>query len=937
MTSLHCARNQITDLAPLAGLSSLTSLHCAENQIKDLGPLAGLSSLTRLDCSENQITDLGPLAGLSSLTSLDCSDNQITDLGPVSGLSSLTSLDCSGNPITDLGPVAGLSSLTSLRFGRDEITDLGPACELESLESLTVHGSRIEEIPARLLALEYLRSLVLFETHVPSVPREILSQSYYDDCLERLRSHVADLRSGEEPVRDVKVIVIGNGRVGKTQLCRKLTDKPFDPTVASTHGITVAVHSAPELEGQPILNLWDFGGQDIYHGTHALFTRTRAVFIVVWNPASESTEEYEHEGLWFRNDRLPYWLQYVRRLGGTDCPLILIQSQCDRADQEVSTPPDQGLLEHFSFAHTRSCSAMENRGWASVKESLGEAIAYLRAKDGIASIGGGRAAVIRQLHEWRREDLGRPAEERTHRTLARADFDALCERTGGIQSPDALLSYLHQTGVVFHDEQYFGERVLLDQSWALEAVYALFDRRGAYRLLKDVRGRFSRRLLDSLVWGRYSPAQQALFLHLMEACGVCFKVRAGAEVPEDDHEYVAPDLLPERREIESELAQRQWDDAAPSVVVRFEFPFLHQGVIRQVISSIGSQALESGVYWRNGAWVFESRTRSAAVVEDEWDDDVRGRVVLRVQGGGREELARRLADLVRGRVEWSKPETTSVEIDGTLLDAQRASELLTRERERQLPAPTRAPSEKRSMGQDPDAEDREAGELGSAQRKELLEFAQAPSLARIGTPEVFVSYAWGDSSPAGVERQRVVDDLCRRLADRGIDVIRDRTHMQVGSRISDFMARIGRGGYVVVILSDKYIRSAFCMGELLQIYRNCAQSPDRFLRRVIPLILSDAEVDTLEGRIEHGLHWKRRFEMLKEKLDELGSERIGPSAHQEYRDVVGFNQEVVEMLTLVQDRLMPRDFDRMAEEGFREIVELISKGEGEDREIEPPR
>jgi internalin A len=46
-----------------------------------------------------------------------------------------------------------------------------------------------------------------------------------------------------------------------------------------------------ELDGfrEPVrLNLWDFGGQEIYHGTHTLFLQGQAVFLVLWTPELES-------------------------------------------------------------------------------------------------------------------------------------------------------------------------------------------------------------------------------------------------------------------------------------------------------------------------------------------------------------------------------------------------------------------------------------------------------------------------------------------------------------------------------------------------------------------------------------------------------------------------------------------------------------------------
>jgi len=42
--------------------------------------------------------------------------------------------------------------------------------------------------------------------------------------------------------------------------------------------------------------------------------------------------------------------------------------------------------------------------------------------------------------------------------------------------PAAELQFLHNKGVVFHSPGLFHDRIILDQSWALDAVYAVFDR-----------------------------------------------------------------------------------------------------------------------------------------------------------------------------------------------------------------------------------------------------------------------------------------------------------------------------------------------------------------------------------------------------------------------------------------------------------------------------
>ena len=82
---------QLSDLSPLAGLTSLQTLNLAwGGQLSDLSPLAGLTSLQTLNLSGcEQLSDLSPLAGLTSLQTLNLSGcGQLSDLNPLAGLTS---------------------------------------------------------------------------------------------------------------------------------------------------------------------------------------------------------------------------------------------------------------------------------------------------------------------------------------------------------------------------------------------------------------------------------------------------------------------------------------------------------------------------------------------------------------------------------------------------------------------------------------------------------------------------------------------------------------------------------------------------------------------------------------------------------------------------------------------------------------------------------
>lgn len=474
----------------------------------------------------------------------------------IADLVHLTTLSLSHNPISDLRPLHALTALQSLDCTGTQVSDLSPLVSLCSLQELKATSCRLQDFPRQLLCQENLQVLILYEATIPGIPAEVLSEDLFGSCLNDLRNHLSDMERGTEDVREAKLIVLGNGRIGKTQICRRLRGLPYDETVLSTHGITVTAEPWTGSTNGDLLNIWDFGGQDLYHGAHTLFMKTRAVFLIVWHPDFEAIGEQSADGILFRNYPLPYWLEYVRTLGKKDCPVLVVQTRCDRPEQEIRRLPVADTF--LTFPSLKPCwySAKTSRGQGALDDALRDALQYLRERDGIVTIGVGRAQVIRQLEAWRQEDQPLPPAQRRHRTLSQEEFRRLCEQTGGVRSPESLLGYLHNVGVVFHQPHLFGDRIILDQSWALEAVYAVFDRQKAYPLILSQRGKFTRSLLALTAWCDYEDTDQRLFLSLMESCGIAFIHRDADTKMELDTEYLAPDLLPDKDAVADQLAGR---------------------------------------------------------------------------------------------------------------------------------------------------------------------------------------------------------------------------------------------------------------------------------------------------------------------------------------------------------------------------------------------
>ena len=176
------------------------------------------------------------------------------------------------------------------------------------------------------------------------------------------------------------------------------------------------------------------------------FLKTRAIFMLVWNPDFEEGEGADLYDVPYRNQPLSYWLEYVQTLGPKDPPILVVQSRCDRLESEVKLlPVDEAYL---NAPHVRPCyvSAKIPRGLAELRDAISEAIQHLQKTERQAKIGIGRFKVLEQLEAWRTSDQVLPAEKRQYRTLTVNDYNMLCDRVGNISSKEYLLEYLHDIG-----------------------------------------------------------------------------------------------------------------------------------------------------------------------------------------------------------------------------------------------------------------------------------------------------------------------------------------------------------------------------------------------------------------------------------------------------------------------------------------------------------
>ena len=306
---LHVQGNQFAGLpAQLSRLPNLRTLNASNNSIK--GMLTSFPQLTELEAlylRGNQLTGLPPqLARLARLRTLDLGDNQLTRVSDdIAQLTSLERLDLSSNRLTDLpSTLYELVGLRTLALGDNQLSRISAnLARLINLESLDLTGNQLITLPASIGRLTKLSALWVGRNRLKELPRELaelpvtldlrISDNPLREPLPELDlrgvsqvfTYLRSLESAQSQY-EAKILLVGEGNVGKTSLVAALQDRPFVENRSTTHGIEIdQLHlKHPQLDLQITLNTWDFGGQEVYRITHQFFFSRRALYILVWRP-----------------------------------------------------------------------------------------------------------------------------------------------------------------------------------------------------------------------------------------------------------------------------------------------------------------------------------------------------------------------------------------------------------------------------------------------------------------------------------------------------------------------------------------------------------------------------------------------------------------------------------------------------------------------------
>ena len=156
------------------------------------------------------------------------------------------------------------------------------------------------------------------------------------------------------PLKRVKVVLLGNGRSGKTSLLGSLAKADLNLDCPSTIGVQVDMFSR-ELQSQrrrkelaklvgvkysgftPELTYWDFAGQLEYSATHDFFMSSRqAVYVIVFSVIEDAASQVE---------QVRYWLNTILERHSKYNRIIVVGTKIDTLDSHLEVSGSQDVVQ----------------------------------------------------------------------------------------------------------------------------------------------------------------------------------------------------------------------------------------------------------------------------------------------------------------------------------------------------------------------------------------------------------------------------------------------------------------------------------------------------------------------------------------------------------------------------------------------------------------
>lgn len=611
LKKINLSNNNLTQLPEnFEKLHNLEALSLRDNNFVKLPDSIGkLKKLQQLSIENNKLTELPEsITQLNNLTGLSLAMNQFTIYPEqINKLTELDELHLSHNLLTKLpDTISTLKKLTFLTLNSNKITKLPEGvCKLKHLRLLILENNQVSDIPdsiGQLGNLTYfdlknnqltkipvsLEKLNLNNLNLEDNPLPIPDLSFHElNAQEKIQTLLSIQSSELYPLKQAKILIVGDGRVGKTSIINRLLGNSHDDNQASTQGIDISTLNFDDFHA----NIWDFAGQELAHQTHQFFLTERSLYIYVLDAQNEDNQA-----------RDLHWFNTIKSYS-ENSPIIVVVNHSDQnLNYQFDTQRYQDNFQIVDVIHTSACNL--NSLSEKVKYKLGNSIDKLNLsiKRQLPKLPG----IERKLPQsWHQVKEAMEGFKLTHNVIEKDIYEKECEKAGVIGKPlqTALLKILNSIGTVIAYPNDFRLKLtqILKPEWVTNAVYQIV------RSPPTTPGIYSEETIGDILDGGYTLKQQQWLIDLLIKFELGFRLSDTAEL-----------LIPMR--LPSVMPEYDKTRYQKGLNIRFNYHrhgLLKLNVLPQLIVRMNLYVNEQTTkYWRHGLFLIHNDCQGVIVADD---------------------------------------------------------------------------------------------------------------------------------------------------------------------------------------------------------------------------------------------------------------------------------------------------------------------------------
>jgi small GTP-binding protein len=603
LASLEIRGNDLVHLpTEITDLTNLTQLTLRSTKVTSLpAGISDLTNLTDLSLDNNRLTKVPEeICDLKNLTKLRLHANKIRRFpANLKKLVKLKLLSIGANPLSNLlhsislpinleelylpsigmttvpAEIFNLTNLRILFLNMNKIADLPRDIEkLISLTQLDLETNKLRSLPIEITRLTNLERLYLGRNPLP-IPPETLGKSA---DINAIFAAIAGLKTGAR-LNEAKMLVVGDGKVGKSSVIQRLLHDTFNPMKQTTLGVEIndemnIVQSEVKGESDVVkLNIWDFGGQEIQHSTHQFFLTKRSLYLLVVDARKGD-----------QIGNIEYWLKLIESFGA-DSPIIVVINQMDQLKGQRELNLDRNALKaKYNIRAFMPTSCETGEGIPALREAIANEVDQLKHVHDVWPPEW--VAIKKRLREMQTDYI--PVER----------YFEICseESLNDENLRESLLDMLHVLGTVI---RFPGDTQVLNPRWVTQGVYGLLTSTELVKsmgqfYLRDV-GKILNRIPETK--GRYPSYTHQRLIDVMEHFQLCF------EFTDRSGHYLIP------RHLHDNEIDLPWDETD---ALKFQYQYvetLPDSIISRFIVRV-NQFIQKKNYWKNGVFLESGENRA---------------------------------------------------------------------------------------------------------------------------------------------------------------------------------------------------------------------------------------------------------------------------------------------------------------------------------------